>query len=84
MASESPPKLLLRWEALEGGKQAALALPVLSVVLFLIHLGPLHQPVGRAIGYGIFWAIPATWALVSASQHERRKREERAARDDAA
>src|SRR4029079_12463648 len=34
VASDSPPKLLLRWEALEGGKQAALALPVLSVVLF--------------------------------------------------
>ena len=84
MASDSPPKLLLRWESLEGGKQAALALPVLSVVLFLIHLGPLHQPVGRAIGYGIFWAIPATWAIVTASQHERRKRQERTARDDAA
>ena len=84
MAADDPPKLLLRWEALEGGKQAALALPVLSVVLFFIHLGPLHQPVGRAIGYGIFWAIPATWALVTASQHERRKRAERAARDDAA
>jgi hypothetical protein len=83
VASNAPPKLLLRWEALEGGKQAALALPVLSVVLFLIHIGPLHQPVARAIGYGIFWAIPATWALVTASQHERRKREERASRDDA-
>jgi hypothetical protein len=84
VATNSPPKLLLRWESLEGGKQAALALPVLSVVLFLIHIGPLHQPVGRAIGYGIFWAIPATWAVVSASQHERRKRQERAAQDESA
>jgi hypothetical protein len=83
VASKAPPKLLLRWEALEGGKQAALALPVLSVLLFLIHIGPLHQPVGRAIGYGIFWAIPATWAIVTASQHERKKREQRAAGDDA-
>jgi len=76
--------LLRRWESLEGGVQAAIAYPPLAVVLFLIHLGPLHQPVGRAIGYGIFWAIPATWALVTASQHERRKRDERAARDDPA
>jgi hypothetical protein len=83
MASKAPPRLLLRWESLEGGKQAAIALPVLSVVLFLIHLGPLHQPLGRAIGYGIFWAIPATWAIVTATQHERRKREQRAAGDDA-
>ena len=83
MASNAPPKLLLRWEALEGGKQAMIALPILAVILFFIHIGPLHQPVGRAIGYGIFWAIPATWAVVTASQHERKKRERRAAGDDA-
>jgi hypothetical protein len=77
-----PPSRPLRWwESLEGGKQAALAMPVLSVILFFAHLGPLHQPVGRAIAYGIFWAIPATWAVVTASQHERRKREQREAND---
>jgi hypothetical protein len=54
---------------------------VLSVILFFAHLGPLHQPVGRAIGYGIFWAIPATWAVVTASQHERRKRQKRDGHD---
>ncbi len=83
MTQKSPPRLLLRWEALEGGKQAVIALPALSVLLFLAHLGPLHQPVGRAIGYGIFWAIPATWAVVTASQHERRKREQRDLHDPA-
>jgi hypothetical protein len=76
-----PPRAVVWWEALEGGKQAALALPVLSVILFFAHLGPLHQPVGRAIGYGIFWAIPATWAVVTASQHERRKRQKRDGHD---
>lgn len=81
VASNAPPKLLLRWESLDGGKQAALALPVLAVVLFFVHIGPLHQPVGRAIGYGIFWAIPATWAVVTASQHERKKRQQRSADD---
>lgn len=77
MSQKQPPRLVLWWESLEGGKQAAIALPLLSVVLFFAHLGPLHQPVGRAIGYGIFWAIPATWAVVTASQHERRKRARR-------
>ena len=67
---------------LEGGQQAMIALPLLSVVLFFAHIGPLHQPVGRAIGYGIFWAIPATWAIVHASQNERRKRAKREADDD--
>ncbi len=81
MSQKPPPRLVLWWESLEGGKQAVIALPLLSVVLFFAHLGPLHQPVGRAIGYGIFWAIPATWAVVHASQHERRKREERDAHD---
>ena len=81
MSQKEPPRLIAWWESLEGGKQAAIALPILSVVLFFAHLGPLHQPVGRAIGYGIFWAIPATWAIVTASQHERRKREKRDAND---
>ena len=79
VAQKPPPRVVLWWESLEGGKQAALALPVLSVILFFAHIGPLHQPVGRAIGYGIFWAIPCTWAVVTASQHERRKRERREA-----
>ena len=81
MSQKQPPRLVVWWESLEGGKQAAIALPVLSVLLFFAHLGPMHQPVGRAIGYGIFWAIPATWAVVTASQHERRKREKRDADD---
>ena len=81
VSQKQPPRPVVWWESLEGGKQAAIALPVLSVILFFAHLGPLHQPVGRAIGYGIFWAIPATWAVVTASQHERRKREKREAED---
>ena len=75
--------MLERWEALEGGKQAMLAFPVLAVVLTLLHLGPLHQPLGRGIGYGLFWALPATAAIVSATAHERRKRAARDAADDA-
>jgi hypothetical protein len=70
-----PPRIVRRWEALEAGHQAAIAFPLLAVLLLLLHLGLLNQPLGRAIGYGLFWAVPATWAVVTASQHERRKRE---------
>ena len=68
------PRVVERWEALEGGHQAAIAFPALAVVLVLLHLGPLSQPLGRAILYGLFWAIPATAAVVSATAYERRKR----------
>ena len=53
-------KLVLAWEALPGQVQIAIAYPVLTVLLFLLHLGPLSQPVGRAIFYGMFWAVPGT------------------------
>jgi hypothetical protein len=69
--------LIRRWEALEGGQQAAIAFPILAVLLFLLHLGPLSQPLGRSIVYGLFWAVPATAAVVVATAHERRKRDPR-------
>ncbi len=71
---KDPPRLVAAWEALEGGKQAAIAFPVLAVVLAVLHVAFLNQPTGRAIIYGLFWAIPATWAVVAATAHERRKR----------
>jgi hypothetical protein len=70
-------RLIRRWEALEGGHQAAIAFPILAVLLFLLHLGPLNQPLGRSIVYGLFWAVPATGAVVIATAHERRKRDPR-------
>ena len=73
------PGLVQRWEALEGGQQAAIAFPTLAVVLAVIHLTLLGQPLWRGIGYGIFWAVPATVLLVVATAGEKRKRE-RAAR----
>lgn len=74
---EQPPRLVAAWEALEGGKQAVIAFPVLAVVIAVIHLTMLNQPLGRAVVYGLFWAIPATWAVVTATAHERRKRLEK-------
>ena len=77
MADEQPHQLIRRWEALEGGVQAAIALPVLAVLLAVGHWTVLHQPLLRGALYGVFWAIPLTFVVVMASQNERRKRRER-------
>ncbi len=66
--------LLARWERLPGMVQFALSFPVTAVLLFLLHLGPLNQPLIRAVFYGLFWAIPASAAIAIASQNEARKR----------
>jgi hypothetical protein len=65
---------LLAWEALSPGPQIAIAFPILFVVIFLLHLGPLNQPLSRAIVYGLFWGVAATGAVVAASRNEARKR----------
>jgi len=75
--ADGPPRIVLRWEALEGGVQAAIALPVLAVLLFLANLGPFSQPLLRSIVYGVFEALPLTAAVVVATAFERRKRQER-------
>jgi hypothetical protein len=67
-------KLVLAWEALPGQAQVAIAYPILTVLLFLLHLGPLSQPVGRAIFYGLFWAAPATALVVIGTRNEASKR----------
>jgi len=67
-------KLLLAWERLPVPAQVAIAFPVLVLVLFAFHLGPLGQPVTRAVFYGFFWSILATPVVVLASQNEARKR----------
>jgi hypothetical protein len=77
MAGGRRRRLIRRWEGLEGGQQAMIAFPILTVLLFFLHLGPLNQPLGRSIVYGLFWAIPGTAAVVIATAHERRKRDPR-------
>jgi hypothetical protein len=81
MSDPAPARsgLVQRWESLEGGQQAAIAFPTLVVVLAVIHLTLLGQPLWRGIGYGVFWAVPATVLLVVATAGEKRKRQ-RAAR----
>ena len=63
-----------RWEALSARMQAAIGFPVLAVLMFLIHIGPFNQPLGRAIGYAIFWGVVLTALLVVASRAERARR----------
>ena len=77
MADDAKPDLVRRWEGLEAGHQAAIALPVLAVLLAVGHWTVLHQPLLRGALYGVFWAIPLTFVVVMASQNERRKRRER-------
>lgn len=71
----TPPRFLLWWESLDGGPQALIGGPPIAALLALVHVTLLNQPTGRGIGYGLFWAVPATWAVIAASKHERRKRQ---------
>ena len=70
-------RMVAPWERLPVPAQVGIAFPTLSVLLFLFHLGPLRQPLLRAIFYGVFWSILATPAIVIATQNELRKRRKR-------
>jgi len=63
-----------RWEALSPFVQGAVALPPLSVLLFLVNIGPFNQPVGRAIFYGIFEGAVVTALLLVATANEKARR----------
>jgi hypothetical protein len=81
----APPRLVERWEALQAGQQAAIAYPVLAVVLAVAHWafpGLRDNPL-LALSYGLLWAIPVTVAVVSATAFERRERARRRAARDA-
>jgi Kef-type K+ transport system membrane component KefB len=68
-------RLIRPWERLSVPLQIGIAFPVLAFLLFLLHLGPLNQPLARAAFYGVFWSVIATPVLVLATQNELRKRE---------
>jgi len=71
------PALVRRFEDLEGGKQGAIAMGFFTVVLFLVNLGPFHQPVLRAALYGLIEAIPFAVVVVIAASNERQRRLDR-------
>ena len=67
--------LVERWERLRLGVQIAVVLPVSVVVLYVAHVTVLNQPQDRAILYGVFWGLLATFAIVAATRAERARRE---------
>ena len=77
-------RLMRPWERLPVPAQVGISFPLLALLLFLFHLGPLNQPPIRAAFYGVFWAILATPLLVIATQNELRKRERREQRGERA
>ena len=77
-----PPRLLLAWEVLPARTQAALAFPVFFLLAFLVHLGPFAQPLGRALGYGLFYGLLLTGATVAATRNEAERRRRRLADEE--
>ena len=65
---------LIRWEGLSGPVQLVIAFPITTVAVFLLHLAFLNLSVTRSFFYGVFWAIPATAAVVIATKTEAAKR----------
>jgi hypothetical protein len=65
---------LIRWEDLPGPAQLIIAFPVTTLAVFLLHLAFLNLSVTRSFFYGVFWAIPATAAVVIATKTEAAKR----------
>jgi len=77
--AKQPPGLVRKWESLELGKQFAIALPIMAVVIAVIHWTLLNQPAFRGGLYGVFWAVPASALIAIASQNEASKRRKREA-----
>ena len=73
-AGSTPPRLLAAWESLPGPAQILVAYPLLTVVFFLLHVGPFGLSPTRSLFYGVFWAVPGTAAVVIATKTEAAKR----------
>jgi hypothetical protein len=65
---------LVRWEALPGPVQLVVTFPIVTAAVFLLHLVFFSLSVTRSFFYGVFWAIPATAAVVIATKTEAAKR----------
>jgi len=74
-ARRPPPAIVRRWEGLSVGVQIAVVLPVAVVLLWAGHVWLLNQPVLRGFGYGVFWGVLVTAAIVGATRSERARRE---------
>ena len=65
---------LIRWEALPGPLQLGVTFPVITGAVFLLHWVFFNLSMTRSFFYGVFWAIPATAAVVVATKTEAAKR----------
>lgn len=63
-----------RWEELHVAVQIAIVGPAAILLLWVVHVTLLNQPVVRGLGYGVFWGLLATAAVVGASRAERARR----------
>ena len=70
-----PPPIVRRWEGLHVATQIAIVFPIAVVVLWGVHIWLLNQPLLRGFGYGVFWGVLATAAIVGATRSERARRE---------
>ena len=66
--------LIMQWEDLHIGVQAAVAFVVSFVLLVIAHIALLNQPLGRALWYGLFWGVLATVIIVLGTRAERARR----------
>ena len=73
-APQTPPRILLWWEALDTWKQLAISFPVFAVLTFLLNVGPFNQPVLRSVFYGVFEGAVLSGLLAIATRTERDKR----------
>jgi hypothetical protein len=69
-----PPRLLLRWEALETWVRLAVSFPLLTGLLFLLNLGPLSQSPLRSLLYGLLEGAVFAGLLEVATATERSRR----------
>lgn len=67
-------RFLRRWEALPVAAQTVAALVAGCIFMLLLHLGPLQQPVGRAVGYSIFWGVLMGGGIMIATRAEAARR----------
>lgn len=74
-ARRPPPAWLRRWEDLHVAVQIAIVAPVAILLIWALHVSLLGQPVGRGFGYGVFWGLIVTAAVVGATRSERARRD---------
>jgi uncharacterized membrane protein len=70
-------KLLLAWERMPPGRQAAIAMPLLILFFFFLHRVLFGVNTALSAVYGVLYGTVVTFALIAATRNESRKREKR-------